>query len=57
MDFGDLSVKIRVIPARSNLVAEVNIHRFEVIGVAMVALHVFLIYRDYQCSIPALSFA
>ena len=55
MDCGALSGQIRVIPAGSNTVAEVNVHKFEVVGVGMVALHVFLICREYQCSIPALS--
>ena len=45
MDFGALSVKIRVIPSGSDSVAEVNIHRFAVIGVGMVTLHEFLISR------------
>ena len=53
-EFDALSGQISVIPVGSTLVAEVNIHRFEVIGVAMVALYVFLICREHQCSIPAL---
>ena len=55
MDFGALSGQIRVIPLESDSVAEVNIHRYEVIGVGMVALHVLLICREHQCSIPVLS--
>ena len=55
MDFGTLSGQIRVIPTGSNLVAVDNILRFEVIGVGMVALYVFLCCREHQCSIPALS--
>ena len=56
MDFHALSWQIRVIPAESDSVAEVKIHRFEGIGVGMVALHVFLICKEHQHSIPALSF-
>ena len=47
MDLGALSGQIRVIPAGSDSVVEVNIHRFEVIGVGMVAVHVFLICREH----------
>ena len=54
MDFGALSGQIRVIPAGSDLVAEVNIHRSEVSGVGMVAQHICLICREHQHSIPAL---
>ena len=46
-DFGALSGQIMVIPAGFDLVAEVNIHRFEVTGVGMVELCVFLICRGH----------
>ena len=45
---GAWSGEIRVIPAGSDLIAEVNIHRCEVIGVGMVALHVFFICGEHQ---------
>ena len=44
----------RVIPSKSNSVVEVNNHRFEVMGVGVVVLHVFLIHRQHQRSILAL---
>ena len=46
--------QIRVIPSESDSGVEVNIHRFEVIGVGMVVLCVFLICREHQRSILAL---
>ena len=53
-EFGALSWQIRVIPAGYDLDVEVNIHRFEVIGVEKVALLVFLICKEHPHSIPAL---
>ena len=57
MNLGALSGQIMVISAESDFVAEVNINRFEVIGVRVVVLHVFLICREHLCSIPALFMA
>ena len=51
MDVGARSGQIRVIPSESDSGVEVNIHRFEVIGIGMVVLHVFLICREHQRSI------
>ena len=42
-DLGASSRQNGVTPAGSNLVAEVNIYRFEAIGVGMVVLHAFFI--------------
>ena len=46
LHFGALPGQFRVIPVGSDSVAEVNIQRFEVIGIGMVALHVFLFCRE-----------
>ena len=57
MNSGALSGQMMVIPVGSNAVAEVSIHRFVVIGVAMVELHVFLICEEHCCSNFALFLA
>ena len=57
MNVGPLLGQLRVIPLECVSGVEDNIHRFEVIGVGMVVLHVFPICRQHQRSIPALFLA
>ena len=57
IDFGAWSGQIRVMPSESDSGVEVDIHRFEVNVVGMVALPVFLICREHQHAIPALFLA
>ena len=57
INLGAWSGQIRITPTVFDLVVEVDIHRFEVIGVGTVVQHVFLICREHQSSILALFLA
>ena len=57
MKLGASSGQIIVIPVDTTVGAEVSIHIFGAIGVAMVALLVLLICCKHLLSIPALFFA
>ena len=57
MNLGASSGQINVIPVNIDLGAEVSIHTLVAIGVAMLALFIFLICREHHFSIPVLFLA
>ena len=57
MNLGAPSGQIIIIPVDTIVGAEVSIHMLGATSVGMVALFVFLIYREHLFSIPALFFA
>ena len=56
-DLGASSGQISIIPVNIDSGTEVSINTLGAIGVEMVALFIFLSYREHLISIPALSLA